>query len=145
MKATGLRYGWTTGACATAAATAAYTALLTGDFPDPVQITLPRGQRPTFALTRESLRIGAATAAIVKDAGDDPDVTHGAVISVTVRPGGAGITFVAGPGVGTVTKPGLPLPVGEPAINPVPRRMITEHLAAVAQHCMAAPVTSLSR
>lgn len=129
---TELRYGWTTGACATAAATAAYTALLTGDFPDPVQITLPRGQQPTFALTRESLRPGEASAAIVKDAGDDPDVTHGAVIGATVRPGGSGVTFRAGPGVGTVTKPGLPLEVGEPAINPVPRRLIREHIAKVA-------------
>lgn len=129
---TELRYGWTTGACATAAATAAYTALLTGDFPDPVQITLPRGQQPTFALTRESLRPGEASAAIVKDAGDDPDVTHGAVIGTTVRPGGSGVTFRAGPGVGTVTKPGLPLEVGEPAINPVPRRLIREHIAKVA-------------
>ncbi|WP_163505848.1 cobalt-precorrin-5B (C(1))-methyltransferase [Fodinicola acaciae] len=129
---TELRHGWTTGACATAAATAAYTALLTGDFPDSVRITLPRGQQPAFALARESLRPGEASAAIVKDAGDDPDVTHGAVIGATVRPGGSGVTFRAGPGVGTVTKPGLPLDVGEPAINPVPRRMIREHLGKVA-------------
>ena len=129
-----LRYGWTTGACATAAATAAYTALLTGEFPDPVTITLPRGQRPAFALAGERLSAGEATARVVKDAGDDPDVTHGAVIGVTVRHGvtGAGVVFVAGEGVGVVTKPGLPLPVGEPAINPVPRRMIREHVAAVA-------------
>ncbi len=127
-----MRYGWTTGACATAAATAAYTALLTGEFPDPVTITLPKGQTPAFALAVEALGDGWATAGIVKDAGDDPDVTHGALIRVTVRPGTAGVTFVAGPGVGTVTKPGLPLAVGEPAINPVPRRLIAEHVAAVA-------------
>jgi cobalt-precorrin-5B (C1)-methyltransferase len=132
MKTSTLRYGWTTGACATAAATAAYTALLTGDFPDPVQITLPRGQQPTFALSQESLAADSATAAVVKDAGDDPDVTHGAVISATVRTGGSGVTFLAGPGVGTITKAGLPLSVGEPAINPVPRRMISEHLALTA-------------
>ena len=130
----GLRTGWTTGACATAAATAAYTALLTGEFPDPVSILLPRGQRPAFALAVEELGAGWATAGVVKDAGDDPDVTHGALITVTVRPGapGAGVTFAAGPGVGTVTRPGLPLDVGEPAINPVPRRLIREHLAEVA-------------
>ncbi|HEU4423409.1 MAG TPA: cobalt-precorrin-5B (C(1))-methyltransferase [Pilimelia sp.] len=129
-----LRYGWTTGACATAATTAAYTALLTGEFPDPVEITLPKGQRPAFALAREHLEPGAATAAVVKDAGDDPDVTHGAVISATVRPGapGAGVVFRAGPGVGTVTKPGLPLAVGEPAINPVPRDMMRAAVAGVA-------------
>jgi cobalt-precorrin-5B (C1)-methyltransferase len=131
----GLRTGWTTGACATAAATAAYTALLTGEFPDPVSILLPKGQRPAFALAVEELGEGVARAGVVKDAGDDPDVTHGALITVTVRPGapGAGVTFAAGPGVGTVTKPGLPLAVGEPAINPVPRQLIRQHLAEVAQ------------
>jgi cobalt-precorrin-5B (C1)-methyltransferase len=129
-----LRSGWTTGACATAATTAAYTALLTGEFPDPVEITLPRGERPSFALAVEELSAGVATAGVVKDAGDDPDVTHGALIRATVRPAapGTGVGFRAGPGVGTVTKAGLPLPVGEPAINPVPRRMMTEAVAGVA-------------
>ncbi|CAM3081637.1 cobalt-precorrin-5B (C(1))-methyltransferase [Streptomyces albus] len=134
LKHTGLRPGWTTGACATAATTAAYTALLTGEFPDPVTITLPRGQTPAFALAREELGAERAMAAVVKDAGDDPDVTHGAVIHATVRPlpAGAGVVFRAGPGVGTVTRPGLPLEVGEPAVNPVPRRMMREHVARVA-------------
>jgi cobalt-precorrin-5B (C1)-methyltransferase len=123
-----LRFGWTTGACATAATKAAYTALLTGEFPDPVEIVLPKGQRPSFALARERLDPDRAHAGIVKDAGDDPDVTHGALVAATVSPGtpGTGVMFRAGPGVGTVTKPGLPLPVGEPAINPVPRRMMRE-------------------
>jgi cobalt-precorrin-5B (C1)-methyltransferase len=123
---TSLRRGWTTGACATAATKAAVTALLTGTFPDPVQITLPKGHTPAFALTQAVLTGDAAMAAIVKDAGDDPDVTHGAVIRSTVRRGvpGSGVTFRAGEGVGTVTKPGLPLPVGEPAINPVPRQLM---------------------
>jgi cobalt-precorrin-5B (C1)-methyltransferase len=130
----GLRYGWTTGACATAAATAAYTALLTGEFPDPVQIVLPRGQTPSFALARQRLGDGEAAASVIKDAGDDPDVTHGAVITAMVRPApaGSGVSFVAGAGVGTVTKPGLPLAVGEPAINPVPRAMMRDAIAAVA-------------
>ncbi|WP_406399617.1 cobalt-precorrin-5B (C(1))-methyltransferase [Streptomyces sp. NBC_00879] len=134
LKHTGLRHGWTTGACATAATTAAYTALLTGDFPDPVTITLPKGQTPSFALAAESLADGRAMAGIVKDAGDDPDVTHGALIRATVRvlPRGSGVVFAAGPGVGTVTRPGLPLDVGEPAINPVPRQMMREHVALVA-------------
>ncbi|WP_435975164.1 cobalt-precorrin-5B (C(1))-methyltransferase [Streptomyces sp. Qhu_M48] len=134
LKHTGLRPGWTTGACATAATTAAYTALLTGDFPDPVTITLPKGQTPSFALTAEELTDGAATAAVTKDAGDDPDVTHGAVIRSTVRllPPGSGVVFRAGEGVGTVTLPGLPLEVGEPAINPVPRQLMREHVARVA-------------
>ncbi|MFD4719059.1 cobalt-precorrin-5B (C(1))-methyltransferase [Streptomyces sp. NPDC058423] len=134
LKHTGLRPGWTTGACATAATTAAYTALLTGDFPDPVTITLPKGQTPAFALAAEELGNGSATAAVVKDAGDDPDVTHGALIRSTVRvlPAGSGVVFRAGPGVGTVTRPGLPLGVGEPAINPVPRQMMRDHVAEVA-------------
>ncbi|MGR7025104.1 cobalt-precorrin-5B (C(1))-methyltransferase [Geodermatophilus sp. URMC 62] len=130
----GLRHGWTTGACATAATTAAYTALLTGEFPDPVTIDLPNDRHPAFALATESLAPGAATAGVVKDAGDDPDVTHGALVSVCVTHGepGRGVVFRAGEGVGTVTKPGLPLAVGEPAINPMPRRFIREHVAAVA-------------
>jgi len=135
QRGTGLRYGWTTGACATAAATAAYTALLTGEFPDPVPIDLPKDRHPSFALATESLEPGVeACAGVVKDAGDDPDVTHGALVSARVRHGapGSGVTFRAGPGVGTVTKPGLPLAVGEPAINPVPRQFIRAHVAAVA-------------
>jgi cobalt-precorrin-5B (C1)-methyltransferase len=128
-----LRRGWTTGACATAAAAAAYEALLTGRFPDPVTITLPGGQAPAFALAREALGEGQASAAIVKDAGDDPDVTHGALVRVTVRAtDGGGVTFRAGEGVGTVTLPGLALAVGEPAINPGPRRMLCAAIAGVA-------------
>ena len=125
---TALRRGWTTGACATAATTAAYAALRTGTFPDPVTIDLPGGKRPAFALAVERLEQEAATAGVVKDAGDDPDVTHGALVLATVRhgPSGSGVEFRAGPGVGTVTLPGLPVPVGEPAINPVPRRMMRE-------------------
>ncbi|MDQ1288943.1 MAG: cobalt-precorrin-5B (C1)-methyltransferase, partial [Actinomycetota bacterium] len=101
---------------------------------------------PSFALTGERLsasgasgasgasRAAGAAAAVTKDAGDDPDITHGAVIwaTVTLGPPGSGVTFRAGPGVGTVTKPGLPLAVGEPAINPVPRRLITEAVGRVA-------------
>ena len=126
-----LRRGWTTGACATAAAKAACAGLLTGHFPDPVTIRLPRGEEPGFALAEQRLGEGWASAGVVKDAGDDPDVTHGALVRATVRRGeaGSGLRFRAGPGVGTVTRPGLPLPVGEPAINPVPRRMIAEALA----------------
>ncbi len=121
-----LRTGWTTGACATAAARAAYQALLTGVFPDPVQITLPRGQTPAFALAYQGLHAGEACAGIIKDAGDDPDVTHQALIIATVRHGarGAGVTFRAGVGVGSVTRPGLPVLPGGPAINPVPRDMM---------------------
>ncbi|NKB55879.1 MAG: cobalt-precorrin-5B (C(1))-methyltransferase [Alphaproteobacteria bacterium] len=129
-----LRRGWSTGACAAAAARAAYQALLTGTFPDPVTIRLPKGETPTFSLAKKILEDGAATASIIKDAGDDPDVTHGALIEARICPGpvGAGITFHAGTGVGTVTKPGLPIPPGEAAINPGPRALIREMLSEVA-------------
>ncbi len=135
LASSGLRPGWTTGACAAGAARAAYTALLTGEHPDPVTVQLPGGRRPAFALTAHDLGDGWASAAVTKDSGDDPDVTHGAVVRVRVSVGrpGAGLTFTAGPGVGLVTLPGLPLPVGEPAINPMPRRIIADNLAAVAR------------
>ena len=128
-----LRRGWTTGACATAAAKSAFGALLTGTFEDPVTITLPRGGRADFVLARHELAADAATAAVVKDAGDDPDVTHGALVEVTVRKSEGGVRFRAGPGVGTVTKPGLPVEPGEPAINPVPRQMIAAAIDEVAK------------
>jgi cobalt-precorrin-5B (C1)-methyltransferase len=122
----GLRRGWTTGACAAAGARAAYETLLTGHSPTSVTISLPRGLRPTFAVERCALHGDGATAAIIKDAGDDPDVTHGATILTTVAHAAprSGIAYRAGEGVGTVTRPGLQLAVGEPAINPGPRSMI---------------------
>jgi cobalt-precorrin-5B (C1)-methyltransferase len=135
-----LRRGWTTGTCATAAAKAATAALLGDGFPDPVEITLPNGQRVSFALAETARGTGTATAGVVKDAGDDPDVTHGALVRATVAPGppGSGVSFRAGPGVGTITRPGLPLPPGEPAINPVPRQMIRAAVAEVtAAHGLA--------
>lgn len=119
-----LRRGWTTGACAAAATKAAFAALRTGAFPDPVSIRLPKGETPSFALALEGKGEGWAQAGIIKDAGDDPDVTHGCTVIATVRMRGKGVTFRAGKGVGTVTKAGLPIAVGEPAINPVPREMM---------------------
>jgi cobalt-precorrin-5B (C1)-methyltransferase len=132
-----LRRGWTTGACATASTRAAYAALLTGTFPDPVTITLPKGEQPSFALAVEGRGDDWAMAGIVKDAGDDPDVTHGALVISRVRlaDAGSGVTFRAGEGVGTVTLAGLPVAPGEPAINPVPRRMMAEQIALLsAEH-----------
>jgi cobalt-precorrin-5B (C1)-methyltransferase len=126
---TSLRRGWTTGACATAAVKAAYTALLTGAFPDPVSITLPKGEQPAFALAFEEKGADWARVGIIKDAGDDPDVTHGAMVIATVRHSGRGVTFKAGAGVGIVTKPGLPIAVGEAAINPIPRQMMAVVIA----------------
>ena len=121
-----LRRGWTTGTCATAAARAAYTALVTGDMPASVDVLLPNGSRPVFVIAQSQQGEGFARAGVIKDAGDDPDVTHGALIIATIRLGtiGSGVTFKAGQGVGMVTKPGLVIPPGEPAINPVPREMM---------------------
>ena len=136
-----LRRGWTTGACATAAARAAFTALLSGRFPDPVSIRLPRGATATFPLGLAELGEGCCRAGIVKDAGDDPDVTHGALVVADVawaNPG-TGIGFAAGEGVGTITRAGLPLAVGEPAINPGPRAMISEVLCETAEENGAQP------
>jgi cobalt-precorrin-5B (C1)-methyltransferase len=129
-----LRRGWTTSTCAAAAAKAAYAALVTGEFPDPVEVTLPRGEHPAFALATTRKADDCATAGIIKDAGDDPDVTHGALILATVRYAapGSGVVFRAGEGVGTATRSGLPIAPGEPAINPVPRRMIQAAIAEVA-------------
>ncbi|MCL4676901.1 MAG: cobalt-precorrin-5B (C(1))-methyltransferase [Pararhodobacter sp.] len=124
-----LRRGWTTGACATAAVKSAFAALRTGQFLDPVTIRLPKGEAPSFSLALEELGNGWARAGVIKDAGDDPDVTHGCLVIATVREGGAGVRFKAGIGVGMVTREGLPIPPGEPAINPVPRRMMQEAVA----------------
>ena len=128
-----LRYGYTTGACATAASVAAAYRLLAAIEPDPIEIVLPRGQRVQFRLEYCRLTETGAEAAVIKDAGDDPDITHGALIfAQVVLNEASGVRFQAGPGVGTVTRPGLPIPVGEPAINPTPRRMIMDHLLKLA-------------
>lgn len=131
VKGEKLKTGWTTGACAAAAAKAAATALLTGEVQGEVDIKLPRKgeeQRVPFAVERcEVGESGAwAEAAIIKDAGDDPDVTHKAHITARVSwREELGIELDRGEGVGLVTKPGLGLTVGGPAINDVPRRMIS--------------------
>lgn len=129
-----LRYGWTTGACASAAAKAAYHHLLSGAVLDPVTIDLPRGGEARFPLADHALGDDSAYAAVTKDAGDDPDVTHGALIEARSRrlAPGEGVRFIAGEGIGVVTRPGLPLAVGEAAINPTPRTMIRHELEKVA-------------
>lgn len=134
-----LRRGWTTGACATAATKAALIRLWGGAFPDDVTITLPRGETPCFPLAQTDAGDGWAEVGITKDAGDDPDVTHGALIVVRVSRSGGGVVFRAGEGVGTVTKPGLPIAVGEPAINPVPRQMISDIVHETAQRFGQSP------
>ncbi|PRY78775.1 cobalt-precorrin-5B (C1)-methyltransferase [Yoonia maritima] len=127
-----LRRGWTTGACATAATKAALIRLWGGTFPSDVGIVLPRGEAPQFPLALAEAGEGWARVGITKDAGDDPDVTHGALIIVTVRRSAGGVQFKAGEGVGIVTRAGLPIAVGEPAINPVPRQMMQGVVAEVA-------------
>lgn len=126
-----MRKGWTTGACAAAAARAAAARLTGFDWPDPVRIRLPKQVQTDFALARKEEGSGWAMAGVVKDAGDDPDVTHGALVLARVEPGlpGSGLIFKAGEGVGTVTMPGLPIAVGEPAITPGPRAQIADNLA----------------
>jgi cobalt-precorrin-5B (C1)-methyltransferase len=137
-----LRRGWTTGACATAATKAALDALWSGAVPREVQITLPRGETPVFAVAHAATGPGWAEIGITKDAGDDPDVTHGALVIARVSASEGGVRFVAGDGVGHVTKAGLPIAVGEPAINPVPRQMMQAVVAEMAAaHGRAGDVT----
>jgi cobalt-precorrin-5B (C1)-methyltransferase len=132
-----MRSGYSTGTCAAAAAAAAARALC-GEVCDAVEVQLPDGERVTLAVeTVERPTEDAARATVVKDAGDDPDVTDGMTVAVELRRlGGAGdvLEFAAGDGVGTVTLAGLQVPPGEPAINPVPRAMITAAVRAVLPH-----------
>jgi cobalt-precorrin-5B (C1)-methyltransferase len=129
MTATGLRTGWTTGTCASAAAKAAAIGLLHGTPPATVEVGLPSGERVAFPIEAERPN----RCVVVKDAGDDPDCTDGARMTATVEraPDATRTELHAGPGIGTITKPGLGLPVGAPAINPVPRRMILAALGEV--------------
>ena len=130
---TALRTGWTTGTCAAAAAKAAATALVSGTPQHRVEIALPSGRRVGFPVARCEVTPGErAEAVVVKDAGDDPDVTHGAHLTATVSWRDApGLELAGGAGVGTVTKPGLGLEIGAPAINDTPRRMIGYSVAEV--------------
>ena len=131
---TDLRFGWTTGTCATAASVAAYRGMVSGNFPQEVEIETPSGKIAYLEVTT-ARKVGEGfMAGIIKDAGDDPDVTHGAEIRATLKEGikGTGITLLGGEGVGVVTKAGLPIEVGAAAINPIPRKMITEALTELA-------------
>ena len=107
-------------------------ALWGGGFPREVGITLPKGETPVFPLAFSDQGEGWAEVGITKDAGDDPDVTHGALIVARVAASAGGVVFRAGAGVGTVTKAGLPVAAGEPAINPVPRQMMEGVVAEMA-------------
>ena len=120
-----MRFGYTTGSCATAAAKAAAIGLFTGNIPDEVEINTPAGIKLKLRIYHKQLSANATQCAVQKDAGDDPDVTNGCFIHARVeRNFTQTIEIDGGEGVGRVTKPGLQVPVGYAAINPVPRRMI---------------------
>lgn len=127
-----LRSGYTTGACATAAAKAALTALILGEEQKMISFRLPDDEEMTLPVAHTEIEKNSATCTVVKDAGDDPDVTHGASIVVTVSfSNHPDIRFLQGEGVGRVTLPGLGLEIGEPAINRIPRQMIMKELSAL--------------
>ena len=133
-----LRSGLTTGCCATACSLAAAQFLLTGIQANKVTVRLPRGKIVSLALESYEVFSGdqgkTVRTTTIKDAGDDPDVTHGATVFVElILRSEPGVKFSAAEGVGTVTRAGLSVAVGEPAINPVPRQMIVEHLSNIAR------------
>lgn len=140
-----LRSGYTTGACATACTKAALRALLRQEAVPEVALTLPGGEVVVFTIHASEFDAEKARCATFKDAGDDPDVTHGAEISATVFFNDTGeVVFLPGEGVGTVTLPGLAIAVGEPAINPVPRQMMRAVVAEVVAEEGAGPGVSIS-
>ncbi|MBO8138056.1 MAG: cobalt-precorrin-5B (C(1))-methyltransferase [Desulfotomaculum sp.] len=126
-----LRSGYTTGTCAAAAAKAAAAALFQKHKLTSVEVDLPEGSTVQLTVHSLTLKDSSARASIIKDAGDDPDVTNGLEICAEVFTAEQGIIICGGEGVGIVTKPGLPVAVGLPAINPVPRKMITREVKKV--------------
>jgi cobalt-precorrin-5B (C1)-methyltransferase len=128
-----LRSGYTTGACAAAAAKAATIALLKQEVVNQVQTDLPGATQVSFEVNRCVFDHSRASCSVIKDAGDDPDVTHGAEIWATVSwKDETGVSITGGKGVGVVTKPGLEIPVSMAAINPVPRQMIERSVSKAA-------------
>jgi len=124
-----LKKGYTTGTCAAAASAAAAKMLFGGEVVSRIEVELPGGRRVEFDVVDIEKTAENVGCCIVKDAGDDPDVTDGMKICARVARADAGITIRGGEGIGTVTKPGLAVAVGEPAINPVPRAMITANVS----------------
>ena len=131
-----LRFGYTTGTCAAAAAKAATVLLLTGKAPETVRIATPKGITLFLAVEEFRLSGGTAVCAVRKDSGDDPDVTDGMLICASVTKGKeSGIVVDGGEGVGRISKPGLKQGIGEAAINPVPRQMIREAVEEALDEC----------
>lgn len=136
------RTGFTTGTCAAAAAKAAALILAGGEAPGTVDVELPDGTKVALPTAYAETGEGWARASVKKDAGDDPDVTDGCLVVATVGWAAEGdVAFIAGEGVGTVTKPGLSVPPGEPAINPVPRRMIRQAVREVTDRPVAVTIS----
>jgi len=130
-----LRSGYTTGACAAAAAQAATIALLRQEVVSQVQVDLPGDNQVSFKVNQCVFDRTQASCSVIKDAGDDPDVTHGAEIWATVSwKDEPDINITRGKGVGVVTKPGLEIPIGIAAINPVPRQMIERSIRKVTRN-----------
>lgn len=146
----GLRHGYTTGACAAAAAKGAALMLRDQQLAAQAELLLPGGEAVVFPLHGQEFSAREAACHVVKDAGDDPDITNGARIHARVSwrepeaGGGRPLIIEGGPGVGKVTKPGLAVPVGEWAINPVPRRMIAEAVLAVLPRSRCIPCVTIS-
>ncbi len=153
-KKRGLRRGLTTGTCAAAASKAATIAFLSGKRPKNVEVALPSGQTVNLPVHSYSIGQENVVASIIKDAGDDPDVTNGAEIKAAVSDRqllaggvnafrftvqGSRFTVLTGKGIGIVTKPGLAVPIGEPAINPVPRKMIKKAVRDVISQLSTCP------
>ncbi|MDO9141204.1 MAG: cobalt-precorrin-5B (C(1))-methyltransferase, partial [Methylobacter sp.] len=133
-KPKGTRKGYTTGACSAAAATAAVQGLLTGQVPESIDCQLPNGERVSFKIEEGSIIDGCAHAVVEKDAGDDPDCTHLARLTADVvwtdLPNT--VELKGGSGIGMITRPGLGLAVGGPAINPVPCKNIEDNIRLIA-------------
>lgn len=128
-----LRCGYTTGSCAAAAAKAAAEMLMTGRKADSVEIMTPKGIRLCLDVSEQRMSAESAVCAIVKDSGDDPDITNGISVFAEVSAADSGVEIIGGEGIGVVTKAGLDQPVGEAAINSVPRRMIREAVMEIAE------------
>ncbi len=126
-----LRCGYTTGTCATAAIVSAVRCLLTGEKFERVSLTLPNGETHSINVAETVILEDWVSCCVIKDSGDDPDITDGIKIFAQVKLTPVGITIKAGTGIGTVTAKGLKIPIGEPAINPVPRKQILQNIESV--------------
>lgn len=130
---TTLKRGYTTGSCAAAAAQAATLLLLTGQLPEVIELHTPKGIDLFLHPEQAGFDGTVARCCIRKDSGDDPDVTNGICIYADVQKQAQEIVILGGDGVGVVTRPGLSVPVGQPAINPGPRAQITAAVTTAAQ------------